>query len=49
MEKIWGHIFTNELRTAPEEHNVFLNQDPFNPKDNKEKTAIVMFEIFNVP
>ena len=24
MEKIWGHVFTNELRVAPEEHNVML-------------------------
>ena len=49
MEKIWGHIFTNELKVAPEEHKVFLTQDPMNPKDNKEKMAKIMFETFNVP
>ena len=49
MEIIWGHIFTNELKIAPEEHNVLLTQDPMNPKDNKEKATQIMFETFNVP
>ena len=32
MEKIWGHVFTNELRVAPEEHNVMLTEAPMNSK-----------------
>ena len=49
MEKIWGNVFTNELRVAPEEHNIMIIEPPNNDKYNREKTAQIMFETFNVP
>ena len=49
MEKIWGYVFTCELRVAPEEHNVILTESSMNPKENREKMAQIMFETFNIP
>ena len=44
-----GNIFTNELRIAPEEHNLFLAEPLISPKENRQKSAEILFETFDIP
>jgi len=46
MEKIWDHLYNNELRITPEEHMVMLTEAALNPKANRERTAQMHFETF---
>ncbi|SGY31207.1 BQ5605_C002g01215 [Microbotryum silenes-dioicae] len=49
MERIWSHVYTDELRTLSEEHPVLLTEAPLNPSTNREQAAQIFFETFNVP
>ncbi|GAB1610173.1 actin-2 [Argonauta hians] len=49
MEKIWYHIFHNELNVKSKEYPVLLTESLFNLKINREKTTELMFETFEVP
>ena len=56
MEKMWRHIFDNELRVEvnaqAEEYDdvagVLLTEPQMNPKEARERTTEIMFETFNV-
>ncbi|WFD20125.1 centractin- actin- protein of the dynactin complex [Malassezia caprae] len=49
MERIWNYIYTEELKTLPEEHPVLLTEAPLNSRANREAAAQIFFETFNVP
>ncbi|KAJ3000454.1 Actin-2 [Globomyces sp. JEL0801] len=49
MERIWQHIYTEELNILSEEHPVLLTEAPLNSKANRDQSAQVFFETFNVP
>ena len=49
IENIWSYIFTNELRVAPEEHNILITECSENQRKNRNWMAQIMFETFNIP
>jgi len=48
MERYWQHCIFNYLRCDPEDHAFLLTEPPLNAPENRELTAEVMFETFNV-
>ncbi|RXM96210.1 Actin-like protein 7B [Acipenser ruthenus] len=49
MERLWHHIFYNELRVAPDDHPIMLTDAPFSPTTNREKATEILFEAFGAP
>jgi actin-related protein 3 len=49
MEQFWEHCIFRYLRSEPEDHYFLLTEPPLNAPENREYTAEIMFETFNVP
>jgi len=49
IEKYWQRCLFQYMRCDPEEHYILLTEPPLNPPENREYTAEIMFETFNVP
>jgi len=49
MEKFWSQCIFKYLRAEPEDHYFLLTEPPLNTPENRENTAEIMFESFNVP
>lgn len=50
MELIWQYIYSKpQLNITAEDHPVLITESPVNPRRNREKTAEILFETFNVP
>ncbi|KAL9112274.1 MAG: hypothetical protein Q9227_003392 [Pyrenula ochraceoflavens] len=49
MEKIWQHVYEQELNVQSEDHPVLLTEAPLNPRRNRDIAAQIMFEQFSVP
>jgi len=48
MERYWQRCIFKYLRCDPEDHNFLLTEPPMNTPENRESTAEIMFETFNV-
>ena len=49
MQRLWSHIYNEELKIHSQEHPVLLTESPLNPRRNREEAAELMFETYNVP
>lgn len=49
MERIWQHVFADELGVSAAEHPVLMTESPENPKSARERTLQIMMETFGVP
>merc|ERR1712137_1444800 len=49
MEQFWEQAVFKYLRCEPEDHHFLLTEPPLNAPENREFTAEIMFETFNVP
>lgn len=49
MEKYWQRCIYQYMCCDPEEHYFLLTEPPLNTPENREYTAEIMFETFNVP
>ncbi|KAG1681734.1 Actin-related protein 3 [Nymphon striatum] len=49
MERYWEQCIFKYLRAEPEDHFFLLTEPPLNTPENREYTAEIMFESFNVP
>lgn len=49
MERYWEQSIFKYLRAEPEDHYFLLTEPPLNTPENREYTAEIMFESFNVP
>jgi len=49
MERYWSRCIYQYLCCDPEEHFMLLTEPPMNTPENREYTAEIMFETFNVP
>jgi actin-related protein 3 len=49
IEKYWQRCIYQYLKCDPEEHMILLTEPPLNKPENREYTAEIWFETFNVP
>jgi len=49
MERYWEQCIFKYLRCEPEDHHFLLTEPPLNAPENREYTAEIMFESFNIP
>merc|ERR1711892_984210 len=49
MERYWEQCIFKYLRAEPEDHYFLMTEPPLNTPENREYTAEIMFESFNIP